>query len=373
MKYVILILSIALSILIFINYTSMKKYENLIKIKKESGFITKKTGENEKMENPNKGIDYSNVKLEKIYLAGGCFWGVEEYASRIYGVADTVSGYANGNTSNPTYENLRNTGHAETVEVSYDASKVSLREIIKRYLKIIDPTSVNRQGNDVGTQYRTGIYYVDESQREEIKSILDEEQKKYTKKIVVELEPLRDFTKAEDYHQNYLVNNPNGYCHIDLDKAYEPYIDDEKYQKRSEEEIEKNLNPIQFEVTQKNGTESPFSNEYWDNEAKGIYVDVVTGEPLFVSTDKFNSNCGWPSFSKPIEKDVVRYKQDTSHNMDRTEVRSRVGDSHLGDVFDDGPSELGGLRYCINSAALRFIALEDMDKEGYGEFKYLVK
>jgi len=240
-------------------------------------------------------------------------------------------------------------------------------------LKIIEPTSVNKQGNDVGTQYRTGIYYVNESQKDEIKAILDEEQKKYTKKIVVEVEPLKDFTKAEDYHQDYLANNPGGYCHIDLNKAYEPYVDDEKYKKPSNQEVKDKLSTLQYEVTQKNGTERAFSNEYWDNEAKGIYVDIVTGEPLFVSSDKFNSNCGWPSFSKPIDKDVVGYKRDTSHNMDRTEVRSRVGDSHLGHVFEDGPEELGGLRYCINSAALRFIPLEDMDKEGYGEFKYLVK
>ena len=207
--------------------------------------------------------------------------------------------------SDPTYEELKTTGHAETVEVSYDPNRVSLREIIKRYLKIIDPTSVNKQGNDVGTQYRTGIYYVNDSQKDEIKAILDEEQKKYTKKIVVEVEPLKDFTKAEDYHQDYLVNNPGGYCHIDLNKAYEPYVDDEKYKKPSNQEVKDKLSTLQYEVTQKNGTERAFSNEYWDNEAKGIYVDIVTGEPLFVSSDKFNSNCGWPSFSKPIDKDVI--------------------------------------------------------------------
>ena len=373
MKYVILMLSMALFIVLFSNFAGTTGHNSLNKIQKGADFAQNKTGENKKMENPNKGIDYSKVKLEKIYLAGGCFWGVEEYTARIYGVADTISGYANGKTSNPTYEQLKTTGHAETVEVSYDPNRVSLREIIKRYLKIIDPTSVNKQGNDVGAQYRTGIYYIDENQKDEIKAILDEEQKKYTKKIVVEVEPLRDFTKAEDYHQDYLVNNPGGYCHIDLNKAYEPYIDDEKYKKPSRQEVKNKLSQLQYEVTQKNGTERAFSNEYWDNEAKGIYVDIVTGEPLFVSSDKFNSNCGWPSFSKPIDKDVVGYKSDTSHNMDRTEVRSRVGDSHLGHVFEDGPKELGGLRYCINSAALRFIPLEDMDKEGYGEFKYLVK
>lgn len=183
---------------------------------------------------------------------------------------------------------------------------------------------------------------------------------------------LTNFTVAEDYHQDYLRKNPNGYCHIDLSTADEVIIDPSKYPKPSDDILRKKLTDAQYKVTQENDTESAFSNEYWDNIQKGIYVDVATGEPLFSSTDKFDSGCGWPSFSKPISKDVVTYKEDLSYNMTRTEVRSRSGDSHLGHVFEDGPKELGGLRYCINSASIRFVPLEDMEKEGYGYLTKLV-
>lgn len=326
-------------------------------------------------DNPNKNIDYSKSKLKKIYLAGGCFWGIEAYMERIYGVFDAVSGYANGNTKNPKYEDLlyNNSGHAETVEVIYDPSKVSLEKLLYDYLKVVDPTSLNKQGNDRGTQYRTGVYYTDESEKDVIQSVLANEQKKYTDKIVIEVLPLDNFTKAEEYHQNYLEKNPNGYCHIDLHAAEKSLIDQKKYLKPSNEELKKKLTDIQYRVTQKNDTEHAFSNEYWDNKAPGLYVDVATGEPLFSSKDKFESGCGWPSFSKPIEKTVVNYHKDTSYNMDRVEVRSRSGDSHLGHVFEDGPKELGGLRYCINSASIRFIPLEQMEAEGYGYLIYLVK
>ena len=326
-------------------------------------------------DNPNKNIDYSKSKLKKIYLTGGCFWGIEAYMERIYGVFDAVSGYANGNTKNPKYEDLlyNNSGHAETVEVTYDPSKVSLEKLLYDYLKVVDPTSLNKQGNDRGTQYRTGVYYTDESEKNLIQSVLENEQKKYTDKIVIEVLPLDNFTKAEEYHQNYLEKNPNGYCHIDLHAAEKNLIDQKKYPKPSDEELKKKLTDIQYRVTQKNDTEHAFSNEYWDNKARGLYVDVATGEPLFSSKDKFESGCGWPSFSKPIEKTVVNYHKDTSYNMDRVEVRSRSGDSHLGHVFEDGPKELGGLRYCINSASIRFIPLEQMEAEGYGYLIYLVK
>lgn len=325
--------------------------------------------------NPNDGVDYDNSDLKTMYLAGGCFWGLEAYMERIYGVADAISGYANGNTENPTYEDVskKNTGHAETLKIQYDPARVSLDNLLDFYLLVIDPTSLNKQGNDVGTQYRTGIYFTDEKDREIIEKKLDAEQKKYKDKIVVEVEKLSNFYEAEAYHQDYLDKNPYGYCHIDLRKANEIIINKEKYKKPSDDFLRKRLTSIQYNVTQKSDTEQPFSNKYWDSENKGIYVDIVTGEPLFVSSDKFNSGCGWPSFSKPISKDVVKYSSDNSYNMDRVEVRSRAGDSHLGHVFEDGPKESGGLRYCINGAALRFIPLEDMDKEGYGYLKHLVK
>lgn len=316
--------------------------------------------------------NYAGANLKKIYFAGGCFWGVEEYMQRIYGVADAVSGYANGNSPNPSYEivSTGNSGYAETVEVSYDPSKVSLEELLAHFLKIIDPTSLNKQGNDQGSQYRTGVYYIDQADKEIITKALASEEDKYKEKIVVENMKLTNFTMAEDYHQDYLRKNPNGYCHVDLSTADEVIIDPDKYPKPSDDILRKKLTDIQYKVTQENDTESAFSNEYWDNTEKGIYVDVATGEPLFSSTDKFDSGCGWPSFSKPISKDVVTYKEDLSYNMTRTEVRSRSGDSHLGHVFEDGPKELGGLRYCINSASIRFVPLEDMEKEGY---EYLTK
>lgn len=352
------------------------------KIASSDGNITRKINEiieNEEAKNvgtnPNDGVDYSNSDLKTIYLAGGCFWGLEAYMERIYGVAEAISGYANGSTENPTYEDVsrKNTGHAETLKVKYDPKRVSLDDLLDYYLLVIDPTSLNKQGNDVGTQYRTGIYFADENDREIIEKKLEAEQKKYKDKIVVEVEKLSNFYEAEAYHQDYLDKNPYGYCHIDLRKANEIIINKEKYKKPSDDFLRKRLTSIQYNVTQKSDTEQPFSNKYWDSENKGIYVDIVTGEPLFVSSDKFNSGCGWPSFSKPISKDVVKYSGDNSYNMDRVEVRSRAGDSHLGHVFEDGPKESGGLRYCINGAALRFVPLEEMDTEGYGYLKHLVK
>lgn len=319
--------------------------------------------------------NYSKDDLKKIYLAGGCFWGVEEYMQRIYGVYDAVSGYANGKVNNPTYKTVSSgkSGYAETVEVTYDSKKIKLEDLLNHYFKIIDPTSLNKQGNDRGSQYRTGIYYVDDSDKEVIDKVMNFQAKKYSEKIVVENMKLKNFTVAEDYHQDYLRKNPNGYCHIDLSKASEVVIDPAKYPKPSDDDLKRKLTDIQYRVTQKNETESSFSNEYWDNKEKGIYVDVATGEPLFSSSDKFDSGCGWPSFSKPISKDVVTYREDKSYNMNRTEVRSRSGDSHLGHVFNDGPKELGGLRFCINSASIKFIPLKDMEDRGYGYLKHLVK
>ena len=319
--------------------------------------------------------NYSKDDLKKIYLAGGCFWGVEEYMQRIYGVYDAVSGYANGKVNNPTYKTVSSgkSGYAETVEVTYDSKKIKLEDLLNHYFKIIDPTSLNKQGNDRGSQYRTGIYYVDDSDKEVIDKVMNFQAKKYSEKIVVENMKLKNFTVAEDYHQDYLKKNPNGYCHIDLSKAGEVVIDPAKYPKPSDDDLKRKLTDIQYRVTQKNETESSFSNEYWDNKEKGIYVDVATGEPLFSSSVKFDSGCGWPSFSKPIAKDVVTYREDKSYNMNRTEVRSRSGDSHLGHVFNDGPKELGGLRFCINSASIKFIPLKDMEDRGYGYLKHLVK
>lgn len=303
---------------------------------------------------------------KEIYLAGGCFWGVEEYFSRVDGVIDSVSGYANGTSDTTNYELIKQTGHAETVHVTYDANKVSLKELLLHFFRIIDPTSLNKQGNDRGTQYRTGVYYTDPKDKEIIEAVFSQEARNYDKPIVVEVEPLKNFIIAEDYHQDYLKKNPNGYCHINVNEANYPVIDAEKYPKPNAEDIKEKLTPEEYKVTQENDTEAAFSNRYWDQFKPGIYVDIVTGEPLFSSKDKFESGCGWPSFTEPISPDVARYNEDNSFNMKRIEVRSRSGNSHLGHVFNDGPKDKGGLRYCINSLSIKFIPKEDMESQGYG-------
>lgn len=309
--------------------------------------------------------------MAEIYLAGGCFWGTEAYLSAIRGVTYTEVGYANGKTKNPSYEDVchRNTGHAETVRVEYDPDVISLEFLLELFYDSIDPTSRNRQGADIGTQYRTGIYYTNSDDLAVIERSIARLQAKYDVKIAIEVKPLENYYKAEEYHQKYLEKNPNGYCHIPkakIEKASNALVNPADYSKKSPDELKKSLTKTQFEVTQRSATEPPFENEYWNNFGAGIYVDITTGEPLFSSKDKFDSGCGWPSFAKPIEPNVVTENDDLSFGMERTEVRSRVGDAHLGHVFDDGPIESGGMRYCINSAAIRFIPKEDMEKEGYG-------
>ena len=324
-------------------------------------------------------IEFQDV-LREIYFAGGCFWGVEEYFSRILGVKETRVGYANGSTENPDYRSVctGDTGHAETVRVLYDPRQVSLQTLVRHFFQIIDPTSLNRQGNDIGSQYRTGIYYRNADDRDELALLLDEEQAKYAKPLAVELLPLRIFWPAEEYHQKYLKKNPGGYCHIDfssLEAVSQSGLPDDdvlsplRYRKPADEELREKLTPEEYHVTQQAGTERAFSGRFWDHREAGIYVDAATGEPLFSSADKFDSGCGWPSFCRPVSDEVLRVRLDTSHGMRRVEVRSRVGDSHLGHVFPDGPQELGGLRYCINSAALRFIPLHRLEEEGYGALK----
>lgn len=308
-----------------------------------------------------------------IYLAGGCFWGLEAYMERIQGVTDAVSGYANGKGDTTNYQLLHATDHAETVKVTYDPNKISLDKLLQYYFRVIDPTSINKQGNDRGRQYRTGIYYQNEQDKAVIEAALKTLQSKYQEPIQIEVEPLKNYVEAEEYHQDYLKKNPNGYCHIDIKKADEPLIDDKKYPKPSDTELKQKLTALQYDVTQGKHTERSFSNEYWDNFAPGIYVDITTGEPLFSSKDKFESGCGWPSFTKPIAAEVAEYQRDNSFNMTRIEVLSRSGHAHLGHVFDDGPRDKGGLRYCINSASIKFIPLDEMEKQGYGDLIPFVK
>jgi len=303
--------------------------------------------------------------MAEIYLAGGCFWGLEEYFSRIEGVKKTTVGYANGQVESTNYQLIHQTDHAETVHLIYDEERVSLREILLYYFRVIDPLSVNKQGNDVGRQYRTGVYYTDEGDKAVIEQVFAEQEKQLGQKIAVELEPLRHYVLAEDYHQDYLKKNPGGYCHINVNDAYQPLVDPGQYEKPTDAELKEQLTQEQYQVTQNSATERPFHNAYNATFEEGIYVDEQTGEPLFFAADKFESGCGWPSFSRPIAREVLRYYEDKSHGMERIEVRSRSGNAHLGHVFTDGPESAGGLRYCINSAALRFIPKEKIEAEGY--------
>ena len=300
--------------------------------------------------------------MAEIYLAGGCFWGLEKYFSRIEGVEETTVGYANGQVESTNYQ----TDHAETVHLIYDEENISLREILLYYFRVIDPLSINKQGNDIGRQYRTGVYYVREEDHDIIEQVFAEQEEQLGQKLAVELKPLRHYILAEDYHQDYLKKNPTGYCHINVKDAEQPLVDAGHYPKPSQQKLKAALSEEQYQVTQQSATERPFHNAYNSTFEAGIYVDVTTGEPLFFAADKFESGCGWPSFARPIARELIKYYQDLSHGMERIEVRSRSGNAHLGHVFTDGPQELGGLRYCINSAALRFIPKEQMEEEGYG-------
>ena len=304
--------------------------------------------------------------MSEIYLAGGCFWGMEAYFEEIVGVLETSVGYANGQVATTNYQLIHQTDHAETVQVVYDPDQVTLRKLLLYYFRVIDPLSVNKQGNDVGRQYRTGIYYIDDADLPIIREVLSEKEAEYGQKLAVEVEPLRHYILAEDYHQDYLKKNPKGYCHINVADAKQPLVDPKAYTRPDQAELKARLSTEEYQVTQEAATEAPFKNRYDQHFEEGIYVDITTGEPLFFAKDKFASGCGWPSFTRPISKDVIHYYEDNSHGMERIEVRSRAGHAHLGHVFPDGPNDQGGLRYCINSAALRFVAKDDMEKEGYG-------
>ncbi len=328
------------------------------------------------------------VRTKTIYLAGGCFWGLEAYMERVDGVVDAISGYANGNIEHPSYQQvIAGSGHAETVQVTFDIDKTNLATILAYYIRVIDPTSLNRQGNDVGVQYRTGIYYTDAADKAVVDNTLQTLQAKFSQPIVVENQPLRNFYPAEIFHQDYLTKHPNGYCHIDISLAKDKIpviktlppattitatLDARRYQDY-DKNLSKKLTAAQYAITQQSSTEPAFSHAYDALFDEGLYVDIVSGEPLFLSSDKYDSGCGWPSFTKPIDPAVITTHTDASFNMMRTEVRSRVANSHLGHVFNDGPADKGGLRYCINGNALQFIPLEQMNAQGYGALEKLIK
>lgn len=307
-----------------------------------------------------------NEELSRIYLAGGCFWGVEAFYDRIPGVSETISGYANGTTDDPTYEKVirGDTGHAETVDVVYDPNVVSLEALVTAYLRIIDPFAVDRQGNDIGNQYRTGIFTLNDDDLHRAMAVVEVAQKKHEQPFAIVAETLSHFTRAEDYHQDYLIKNPNGYCHTDLSIADQPLYPGD-YVTPSDEELKQRLTPLQYDVVRNRGTERAFQNEYDKETRAGLYVDITNGQPLFSSEDKFDSGTGWPSFTKPITPDAVSYVGELSPFG--TEVVARESGGHLGHVFGDGPQAKGGQRYCMNSAAMRFIPLEEMGEAGYGD------
>ncbi|MBE5960878.1 MAG: peptide-methionine (R)-S-oxide reductase MsrB [Lachnospiraceae bacterium] len=312
-------------------------------------------------------------KAQKATFAGGCFWCMVKPFEAFDGVISVVAGYTGGKIPNPTYQEvcLGNTGHYEAVEITYLEEMVSYRELLEAFFMSIDPTDDGGQFHDRGDSYKTAIFYHTEKQRRIADQYREElaESGRFVKKIVTPILPAKEFYPAEEYHQDYYKKNSFRYKLYYQGSGRKDYL--EKTWKKSEEEKEalrERLTPIQYKVTQENGTEAPFSNEFDHHFEEGIYVDVVSKKPLFSSKDKYNSGCGWPAFTKPLNRGFVSEKRDLSHGMFRTEVRSRYADSHLGHVFEDGPKETGGLRYCINSAALEFIPKEEMEERGYGEY-----
>jgi peptide methionine sulfoxide reductase msrA/msrB len=332
--------------------------------------------------------DQRTTTLKKATFAGGCFWCMEPPFEKLEGVVEVISGYSGGSLKNPTYHEVSSgkTGHIEAVQILYDPSKITYEELLDVFWKQIDPTDDGGQFADRGSQYKTAIFYHNDEQKKmaEASKLNLGKSGRFEKKIVTNIQKYNSFFPAEDYHQDYYETNSERYKSYKYYSGREGYLEgvweddmspevDKKlkdFEKPADKTLKEELTPLQYKVTQENGTEAAFRNEFWENKEEGIYVDIVSGEPLFSSRDKYASGCGWPSFTKPLEPENILEKNDRSHSMDRTEVRSKYADSHLGHVFPDGPKPTG-LRYCINSAALRFIPKENLEKEGYGKYKVL--